>query len=184
MGDRRPPARPDPRPMRVVYGAGAVAAMSIMAVGLVQPDWTTTGDQTPTDGGSTPQQDQNSFGAVDANGASKAETGSPLLADGGGGPTANVRVRHVIRYVYLKPGQTAPPGATVVAPSAAATRRPNGNGHNSNGGQRPPTPAASHQPNNNPGPVATAPPTERPTPRVTPQPTPKPTPKTRQSGHR
>src|ERR1700686_3518730 len=38
-GDRRPTVkRPDPRPMRVVYGAGAVAAVSIMAVGLVQPN--------------------------------------------------------------------------------------------------------------------------------------------------
>lgn len=159
--------------MRVVYGAGAVAAMSIMAVGLVQPDWTTTGDQAPTDDSGTSQGDQAALAGLDASGSPKAEAGGALLADGG--PTANVRVRHVIRYIYLKAGQTAPPGATVIsadatAPHGADAGLPNGSGHNSNGGQRP-TPAATQQPHNNPGPVAT------------PRPTPRPTPKSRQSGH-
>ncbi|MDL2335406.1 MAG: hypothetical protein QFC55_05195, partial [Chloroflexota bacterium] len=35
-------SKPDARPMRFVYGAGAVAAMSVMAVGLVQPDFAAT----------------------------------------------------------------------------------------------------------------------------------------------
>ena len=38
MTDRkRPGRRPDPRPMRLLLGAGAVAAMSTMGVSMVQP---------------------------------------------------------------------------------------------------------------------------------------------------
>lgn len=183
-GAHRPPKRPDPRPMRVVYGAGAVAAMSIMAVGLVQPDWTATGDQSATDDSGSATGDQSAIAGLDTSGSPKTEAGGSFLVDGGA--TANVQVRHVIRYVYLKPGQTAPPGATVIGPDATPRQRgnaahPGGSGHNSNGGSRP-TPVATQQPRNNPGPVATARPTTKPTPRVTPPPTPKPTPKSRQSG--
>jgi hypothetical protein len=83
--------------MRVVYGAGAVAALSVMAVGLVQPDYAATADQP---GVSDPAADP--FAVAQA----------PTTGD----------VRHVTRYIYLKPGQTAPPGATVVAANAPTPR--------------------------------------------------------------
>jgi hypothetical protein len=168
--------------MRVVYGAGAVAAMSVMAVGLVQPDWTTTADQGTTDDGWT---DSTEAGAVAAlpGGKSEASQRDPTAGKGEG---ARVNVRHVIRYVYLRPGQTAPPGATVVSATAPPPRA--ARNHPSNPG---PTvsPRPRQQPggNDNGGPVAATP---RPTPRATqapaatPQPTPRPTPKSRQSGRR
>ena len=81
--------RPDPRPMRLVYGAGALAALSVMSVGLVHfsPATTTT--------------------AVTASDAPPADP-------------PQIEVRHVIRYIHLKPGQVAPPGATVITPKAPA----------------------------------------------------------------
>lgn len=91
------PSKPDARPMRVVYGAGAVAALSVMAVGLVQPDYAATADQTIV---SDPAADPHAGAAAPANGD----------------------VRHVTRYIYLKPGQTAPPGATVIAANAPKPR--------------------------------------------------------------
>jgi hypothetical protein len=89
--------------MRVVYGASAVAAMGVIAVGLVQPGSSpaTTSDSNqaavtqPTDGGQQQNQAQQ---------------------------PADVQVRHVIKYIHLKPGQTAPPGATVITPDAPAPR--------------------------------------------------------------
>ena len=82
--------------MRLVYGAGAVAAMSVMAVGLVQPDFAATADQN----------------------ASSDPTAAPNAAQ----PQANVAVQHVTQYIHLKPGQTAPPGATVIAANAPTPR--------------------------------------------------------------
>jgi hypothetical protein len=88
--------------MRVVYGAGAVAAMSIMAVGLVQPNWDSTAGQGADS--NTPTDDP---GAVAALPDGKAEIGqsdpTPGKSEAGSGT-----VRHVIHYVFLKPGQTAP----------------------------------------------------------------------------
>jgi hypothetical protein len=80
--------------MRFVYGAGAVAAMSVMAVGLVQPDFAATADQSGASG--SPTADPNAVAQV----------------------PAGVTVRHVTQYVHLQPGQTAPPGATVIAADA------------------------------------------------------------------
>lgn len=91
------PSKPDPRPMRFVYGAGAVAAMSVMAVGLVQPDFAATADQPASN---APTTDPNAV--------------APAPAD--------VAVRHVTEYIHLKPGQTAPPGATVIAADAPTPR--------------------------------------------------------------
>jgi hypothetical protein len=87
------PRRPDPRPMRLAYGAGAVAALSVMSIGLIQPassdsrqsDVTSTADQTTAQ-------------------------------------APSVEVRHVINYIHLKPGQTAPPGAKVITPDAPAPK--------------------------------------------------------------
>ena len=90
-------SKPDARPMRFVYGAGAVAAMSVMAVGLVQPDFAATADQTS---GSDPTADPNVAAQV---------------------PT-DTSVRHVTQYIQLKPGQTAPPGAKVIAADAPKPR--------------------------------------------------------------
>ena len=168
--------------MRIVYGAGAVAAMSVMAVGLVQPDWTSTADQGPTD--NSYAADPNAVAAL-PNG--KAEAGPTDSTQGKGEGAANVKPRHVTRYVYLKPGQTAPPGATVVSATAPPSR--GGRNHQSN-----PNPTATPRPaqhngggnNNGGGPVSATPrATPRPTqaPAATPRPTPQPTPKSRQSGH-
>lgn len=93
------PAKPDARPMRFVYGAGAVAAMSVMAVGLVQPDFAATADQ-PASNGAAP-------------------TDSSIA---NGQPAADAQVRHVVRYIQLQPGQAAPLGATVIAANAPAPR--------------------------------------------------------------
>ncbi|MEP7377950.1 MAG: hypothetical protein ABI725_00145 [Chloroflexota bacterium] len=171
--------------MRVVYGAGAVAAMSIMAVGLVQPDWTSTADPGPTDESFNPTDDPGAI-ALLPDGTDAAQPDATGTSGGGRGG----KVRHVIRYVYLKPGQTAPPGATVISASAppprivrnhqsnpdpTATPRPHSGGGNAGGG---------NGGGGNGGGVSTTPrPTQGPaaTPRPTPRPTPKPT--TRQSGH-
>lgn len=89
------PGRPDSRPMRVVYGAGALAAVSVLTVGLARPEANSSLTYEPTD---------------DGGGLS------------GGAPVTDTEVRHIIRYVHLKPGQTAPPGAKVVKPDAPAPR--------------------------------------------------------------
>jgi hypothetical protein len=89
-------SKPDARPMRFVYGAGAVAAMSVMAVSLVQPDFAATADQT---GATDPTADPNAV-----------EQAPPAT------------VQHVTQYIQLKPGQTAPPGATVIAANAPTPR--------------------------------------------------------------
>ena len=89
-------SKPDARPMRFVYGAGAVAAMSVMAVGLVQPDFAATADQPA---GSDPTADPNAVAQA-----------------------PSTTVRHVTQYIQLKPGQTAPPGAKVIAANAPTPR--------------------------------------------------------------
>lgn len=89
--------------MRVVYGASAVAVAGVITAGLFQPVTTPAAADPTTD---------------------------PLALQGGVGtgvaeqstPTGDVVVKHVIKYVQLKPGQTAPPGATVITPDAPAPR--------------------------------------------------------------
>ncbi len=94
----RPDARkkPDPRPMRLAYGAGALAAMSAMSVGLVR------------------------FGSSSASTPAAATTvtnaANPSAA------TQTVAVKHVVRYIHLQPGQAAPPGAKVIQPNAPAPK--------------------------------------------------------------
>jgi hypothetical protein len=84
-----PKARPDARPMRLALGAGGIAAMSALATAIILPPRPVT--QVAID----PQAQ-----AVD--------------------PLANPasQVQRPIRYVQLAPGQTAPPGATVINGSA------------------------------------------------------------------
>ncbi len=160
-GPRPRPAKPDARPMRVVYGAGAVAAMSVMAVGLVQPDFAASADQ--------PAESATDVAWLDP---TAAPPGSSQRDAWPARQQADVRVRHVIRYVHLKPGQTAPPGATVIQPDAPAPRvvvtrtQP-----------QPPRSTTGNQP----APRTSAP--QPPAPRATRPPAPAPTPvKTRQSG--
>src|SRR6476661_4873139 len=87
-----PKKRPDARPMRLAYAAGAVAAVSAAACGLVQFG----------NGGTT----------------SASAVAPPSLAP----ELVHVAVKHVIRYVHLKPGETAPPGAKVITAKQPAPR--------------------------------------------------------------
>jgi hypothetical protein len=87
-----PKKRPDARPMRLAYAAGAMAAVSASTAGLVH------------------------FGS---GGATSASVVPPAASE----PAAvSVRVRHVIHYVHLRPGETAPPGAKVITEKAPAPR--------------------------------------------------------------
>jgi len=86
-----PKARPDARPMRLALSAGGLAAMSALAAAIVLP----------------PRPATQASGAVQQ----PAATVDPLA-----NPTA-VQVQRPIQYVRLLPGQTAPPGATVIDPS-------------------------------------------------------------------
>ena len=85
----RPEARPrpDPNPMRLMAGFVGLASLSAIATGLL-PSLTS---------------------GVPA-GATSGAVQTTIAADAGSLP-----VRHVTRYVQLKPGQTAPPQASVVA---------------------------------------------------------------------
>jgi hypothetical protein len=83
--------------MRVIYGAASVAALSALTAGLVHPK--------PPVSGTTEV-------AFDT---------APVAAAGQGAPQS-IEVRHIINYVYLQPGQVAPPGAKVITPDAPAPR--------------------------------------------------------------
>jgi hypothetical protein len=89
-----PPRKPDPRPMRVVYGASSLAALSALTVSLSHP---------------SPPADLPEV-AFDTSLSEPAPATTP----------PPVEVRHLINYVHLLPGQTAPPGATVITPDAPA----------------------------------------------------------------
>ncbi len=82
---RAPKARPDPGPMRLAIGMTGLAAATAIATSIVQSPF---GAAAPAPA-ATPEP-------------TAAPTPPPLV------------VKHVTRYVQLKPGQTAPPGATVV----------------------------------------------------------------------
>ena len=84
--------KPDPRPMRLGLGAAAIAALSIMAAGLVR------------------------FPVDDP---AAADTG---WVDETTAQVQNVRVEKRVRYVQLKPGQKAPKGAKVIEAAAPTPR--------------------------------------------------------------
>lgn len=90
--------RPDARPMRIVYGAASVAALSALTVGLAHP---------------SPPVEEVLF---DTTADLPPPTAGPVVT------SAPVEVTHVINYVQLKPGESPPPGATVIAPDAPAPR--------------------------------------------------------------
>jgi len=152
--------------MRLVYGAGAVAAVSVIAVGLVQPDFAATADQPAIDPGSADTT------LVEV-GTSAAKGGKAVRA---AAPTPEVRVKHVVKYIHLKPGQTPPPGATVIDPGQPTPRIVVAN--------RPTTNQSSSRTNNqaNSKPPAAKPPAAKPPVAQAPKPTPKPPVRTRQSG--
>lgn len=158
------PARgkPDARPMRMALGAGGLAALSALATAIVLPPRTVTQASVVA-----LQQPNDTASAMDT------PSGTPLASD------------RPVRYVQLLPGQTAPPGASVIpapTPSSATmvvTVPAPGQKQATN------NPPAKNQPAPNPPAQQTtpAPPPAQATP--TPPPPPKPTPiivKTTQSG--
>ena len=89
-----PKAKPDARPMRMALGAGGIAAFSALAAAIVLP----------------PQPAQPAQVVV-------ITQSQPQATDPGPSATPLQGVRP-IQYVQLLPGQTAPPGATVIGASA------------------------------------------------------------------
>lgn len=83
--------------MRVVYGAASVAALSALTVGLSHP--------APPD-----------LAEVMFDTTADVPPADPPPS------TQLLEVRHLIKYVYLQPGQTAPVGATLITPDAPAPR--------------------------------------------------------------
>jgi hypothetical protein len=87
-------AKPDARPMRLALGAGGLAALSALATAIVLPPRTVTVvQQVPAD----PQQQ-----------TTQQQTDTPPAVD----PSA--QATRPVRYIQLAPGETAPPGATVI----------------------------------------------------------------------
>ena len=86
-GPPRVRARPDPRPSRLTMAAGALAAVSVMAAGLVRIELP------PVE--------------------SKARVAAR---------PAKVKVERRVRYIRLRPGQKAPPGARVIREAAPEPR--------------------------------------------------------------
>ena len=145
--------------MRVVYGAGAVAAVSVMTIGLVQPSWgAPAADPTP------PADAANALGGGLA--AQKADNRASIGSRNQ--PAPDVQVRHVIKYIQLKPGQKAPRGATVITPGAptprvvTVPRRPT----NAGSGQQA-NPPTQHRPPVAAAPPPTHPPVQAPPPKTT-----------------
>jgi len=99
--------------MRIVYGAGAVAAVSVMTVGLVQPSWNASSSDP------SPVADQSN---APGNGPLAQAPDSQGSRNGGSQPAPDVQVRHVVKYIQLRPGQQAPAGAKVITPGAPTPR--------------------------------------------------------------
>jgi hypothetical protein len=100
-------AKPDPRPMRVALGFGGVAALSALAAAIVLPPRPVTSapvavDQPGPTSGDTGGQAANSTDTSPATSPDTSPAERPIL------------------YVQLAPGQTAPPGATVIDATALA----------------------------------------------------------------
>jgi hypothetical protein len=91
-----PKAKPDARPMRMALGAGGIAAFSALAAAIVLP----------------PQPAQPAQVVIITTPQPQPQVTDP-------GPSATpLQVVRPIQYVQLLPGQTAPPGATVIGASA------------------------------------------------------------------
>ena len=85
---RQVKAKPDARPMRMALGAGGIAAFSALVAAIVVP-------ANPAVAVPVVQIEQ----------PTADPTGTPIT------------IQRPIQYVQLKPGETAPPGATVIDPS-------------------------------------------------------------------
>jgi hypothetical protein len=94
--ERKP--RPDPGPIRIAVGLTGMATATALITAFLSPAAGTTAGAS---GGATP--------------ITVASTTDPIVA-----AAAEPSVRHVIRYVQLQPGQTAPPAAVVQQAPAPA----------------------------------------------------------------
>ena len=94
-----PKAKPDARPMRLALGAGGLAALSALATAIVLPPRVVV--QVPA-------------------GVPPAQALAPQQIDTPSASGTPTQVQRAIKYVQLAPGQTAPPGATVI-PATAPT---------------------------------------------------------------
>lgn len=97
-----PKRRPDPRPMRLALGAGTLAAVSIMAAGLVRYPVATADD---------------AGDAVTADALADVVTVETIAT-----ARPEVRIRHRTVYVQLERGQKAPKGARVIEGKAPPPR--------------------------------------------------------------
>jgi len=95
-------AKPDPRPMRVALAFGGIAALSALSAVIVLPPRPVT---------SAPVAADQPASASSAAGGQGATSAVPSPATPQNSPT--------ILYIQLAPGQTAPPGATVIDATAA-----------------------------------------------------------------
>lgn len=119
-------SRPDPRPMRFAFGAAAVAAVSFLAVGFGQPDFGSSAEQ-PTD-----------TEALAANAAADST--------GTAGQQTVTRDQRITRYVFLAPGEKAPPGATVISPEDTRVQPGRETSQSAAPAAEPITPAAQPEP--------------------------------------
>lgn len=92
---RKARTRPSSRPSRLMVGAGAVAAISVIAAGLVR--FPTVADD-------------------------PAAAAAGAAASGKDGAKAKARSERPVKYVRLKPGQKAPKGAKVIREAAPTPR--------------------------------------------------------------
>jgi hypothetical protein len=138
-----PRSKPGPAPMRLALGLGGMAALSALATAIILPP-------------AAPA-------AADVAAVDPTDTAAPTATDTPG-PTPTVR------YVQLAPGESAPPGATVIPANAS----PGATLVVTVGGTAAPQKATTTVPK----PVATA----VPKPVATVVPKPAPTVKTKQSG--
>jgi hypothetical protein len=90
----QPKSKPDARPMRMALGAAGIAALSALAAAIVLPPRSAAPVQT-------------------------TQTEQPQATDPPASPT-DIQLVRPIKYVQLSPGETAPPGATVI-PATAPT---------------------------------------------------------------
>ena len=97
---RRTHTRPDPLPARLMVGVGALAALSVIAAGI----------------GRLPGSSADSASSVAA-----VDPGVTTLV--ATVPAGKTRVERPVRYVRLKPGQKAPPGAKVIREAAPVPPR-------------------------------------------------------------
>lgn len=91
----QPKARPDARPMRLAISAGGLAAFSALVTGIVLP----------------PRQ-----APLIVQTPARTQPAAPSLA--AEATPGSIQAQRPIKYVQLSPGESAPPGATVIAASA------------------------------------------------------------------